>query len=267
MTLFTQTSGDGPDLVLVHGWGLNGGVWDTLAPLLEASGFRVTRVDLPGYGRSAWHGEAGVDALAQAVLACVPERAAWLGWSMGALVAVQAALAAPARIARLVLVAATPSFITRPDWTAAMEPHLLEGFARDLQRDYLRTLQRFLALQVRGSDAAEAALRELRARLLQHGEPAPESLLAGLAILRATDLRAQLAGIACPALWLMGARDTLVPEAAACQAAARMPDARVEVIAGAGHAPFLARPAEAAGIIGDFLRPLRVARAGEPHAG
>jgi pimeloyl-[acyl-carrier protein] methyl ester esterase len=46
MTLYTQTSGSGPDLVLVHGWGLNGGIWDTLAPLLEP-GFRVTRVDLP----------------------------------------------------------------------------------------------------------------------------------------------------------------------------------------------------------------------------
>ena len=266
MTLFTQTSGDGPDLVLVHGWGLSGGVWDTLAVLLEPR-FRVTRVDLPGYGRSAWQGEESVDALARAVLECVPERAAWLGWSLGGLVAARAALDSPARIARLVLVAATPSFVCRPGWTAAMEPGLLEAFARDLRRDYLRTLQRFLALQVRGSESGETVLRELRARLLQRGEPVPEALMAGLGILRDTDLRARLAAIACPALWLMGARDTLVPEAAARQAAVRMPDARVEVISGAGHAPFLARPAEAAGIIGDFLRPLCAARAGERHAG
>jgi pimeloyl-[acyl-carrier protein] methyl ester esterase len=266
MTLYTQSSGDGPDLVLIHGWGLNGGIWDALAPRLAASGFRVTRVDLPGHGRSAWHGEADVDALARAVLACVPQRAAWLGWSMGALVAMRAALNAPARIARLVLVAATPSFIRRPDWTPAMAPELLEGFASDLQRDYLRTLQRFLALQVRGSDAAEAVLRELRVRLLQHGRPAPESLRAGLDILRETDLRAPLADIACPVLWLMGARDTLVPEEAARQAAGRMPDARVEVIAGAGHAPFLARPAETADIIGDFLRPSWSEHVDERHA-
>lgn len=267
MTLYTQTGGNGPDVVLIHGWGLNGGVWDTLAPRLEQSGFRVTRVDLPGYGRSAWNGEADVEALARAVLACVPERAAWLGWSMGALVAAQAALGATARIARLVLVAATPSFICRAGWTSAMAPELLEGFARDLQRDYLRTLQRFLALQVRGSDAAESVLRELRARLLQHGRPVPEALLAGLDILRDTDLRARVAEIACPALWLMGARDTLVPEAAARRAAEQMPDARVEVIAGAGHAPFLARPADVAGVVADFLSPPRAARAGEQHGG
>jgi pimeloyl-[acyl-carrier protein] methyl ester esterase len=266
MTLYTQTSGSGPDLVLVHGWGLNGGIWDTLAPLLE-HGFRVTRVDLPGHGRSAWQGDEDLDGLARAVLERVPERAAWLGWSLGGLVAARAALAAPVRIERLVLVAATPSFVSRPNWPAAMAPELLEAFARDLRRDYLRTLQRFLALQVRGSDAADVVLRELRARLLQHGQPIPDALMAGLDILRTTDLRARFADIACPVLLLMGARDTLVPAAAAQPTAALLPDARVELIDGAGHAPFLARPATVAGIIGGFLQPMRTGFAGELHAG
>jgi pimeloyl-[acyl-carrier protein] methyl ester esterase len=266
MTLYSQTSGNGPDLVLVHGWGLNGGIWDTLAPLLEPD-FRVTRVDLPGHGRSAWQGDDGLEGLARAVLEQVPERAAWLGWSLGGLVAVQAALAAPARIERLVLVAATPSFVSRPGWSTAMATGLFEAFARDLERDYLRTLQRFLALQVRGSEAADVVLRALRARLLQYGQPAPQALMAGLEILRATDLRAQFAGIACPVLLLMGARDTLVPAAAAQTAAALLPDARVELIEGAGHAPFLACPAMVADIIEDFLQPMRAGCAGELHAG
>jgi pimeloyl-[acyl-carrier protein] methyl ester esterase len=266
MTLYTQTSGEGPDLVLVHGWGLNGGIWDTLAPLLEP-GFRVTRVDLPGHGRSAWQGDEGLDGLARAVLEQVPERAAWLGWSLGGLVAAGAALASPERIERLVLVAATPSFVSRPGWTAAMDPALLGSFAGDLQRDYRRTLQRFLALQVRGSEAAETVLRELRARLLQHGQPAPQALMAGLEILRTTDLRERFAAIDCPVLLLAGARDTLVPAAAAQPAADLLPDARVEFIDGAGHAPFLARPALVAGVIGDFLQPIRTGFGGESHAG
>jgi pimeloyl-[acyl-carrier protein] methyl ester esterase len=266
MTLFTQTSGEGPDLVLVHGWGLNGGIWDTLVPLLEP-GFRVTRVDLPGHGRSAWQGDEGLDGLARAVLEHVPERAAWLGWSLGGLVAARAALVAPRCIERLVLVATTPSFVSRPGWPAAMAPGLIEAFSRDLQRDYLRTLQRFLTLQVRGSEAAETVLRDLRNRLLQYGQPAPEALLAGLDILRATDLRGRFAAIACPVLLLMGARDTLVPAAAAQPAADLLPDARVELIDGAGHAPFLARPAVVAGIIGDFLQPMHAGIAGECHAG
>src|SRR5512147_1011217 len=123
MTLYAESTGSGPDLVLVHGWGLNGGVWDTLAPLLEAD-FRLTRVDLPGHGRSAWWEYEGLDGLARAVLESVPERAAWLGWSLGGLVAARAALASPARVERLVLVATTPSFVCRPGWPAAMAPGL-----------------------------------------------------------------------------------------------------------------------------------------------
>jgi pimeloyl-[acyl-carrier protein] methyl ester esterase len=266
MTLYTQTSGSGPDLVLVHGWGLNGGIWDTLAPLLEPE-FRVTRVDLPGYGRSPWQGDAGLEGLARSVLERVPQPAAWLGWSLGGLVAARAALDAPACIARLVLVASTPSFVCRPAWPAAMAPEVIEAFARDLRRDYRRTLQRFLALQVRGSDGADGVLRELRARLLLHGPPLPEGLMAGLDILRATDLRARFADIACPVLLLMGARDTLVPAAAAQPAAALLPDARVELVDGAGHAPFLARPAQVAAIIGEFLRPMHAVHEGRLHAG
>jgi pimeloyl-[acyl-carrier protein] methyl ester esterase len=266
MTVFTQTSGDGPDLVLVHGWGLNGGVWDTLALLLE-SDFRVTRVDLPGYGRSTWQGEAGLEGLAHAVLESVPERAAWLGWSLGGLVAARAALGSPARVQRLVLVAATPSFVCRPGWPAAMAPAVLDAFARDLRRDYRRTLQRFLALQVRGSNGADGVLRELRARLLQHGQPEPEALMAGLDILRTTDLRARFADIACPVLLLMGTRDTLVPAAAAQSAADLLADARIELIDGAGHAPFLAHPVRIAGLLGEFLQPLRAGNAGQLHVG
>ena len=217
MKLYTQTSGDGPDLVLVHGWGLHGGIWERLLPLLEPV-LRVTRVDLPGHGRSAWHGTATLDGLADAVLSVAPARADWLGWSLGSLVATRAALTAPARIGQLVLLAGTPCFARRPDWPAAMQPGLLATFAADLQQDYAATLNRFLSLQVHGSEHAGAVLRELRACLLEHGEPDSGALAAGLDILRSTDLRARLPQLEQRVLFLMGARDTLVPAAAGQQA-------------------------------------------------
>jgi pimeloyl-[acyl-carrier protein] methyl ester esterase len=252
MTLYTQTSGDGPDLVLVHGWGLHGGIWDSLLPLLEPV-FRVTRVDLPGHGRSRWHAETTLDDLAAAVLAVAPARADWLGWSLGSLVVTRAALAAPARIGQLVLLAGTPCFVRRPDWQAAMQPGLLDSFAADLQQDYAATLNRFLSLQVHGSENAGPVLRELRARLLEHGAPDAGALAAGLGILRDTDLRDRLPQLAQRVLFLMGARDTLVPVAAGQQAAQLVADGRSRVIDGAGHAPFIARPEAVAGAVREFL--------------
>jgi pimeloyl-[acyl-carrier protein] methyl ester esterase len=264
MKLYTQTAGDGPDLVLVHGWGLHGGVWDDFASLLEPV-FRVIRVDLPGHGHSGWGGQATLDDWAGAVLDVAPPTAAWLGWSLGGLVASVAALRAPGRVTALAIVAGTPCFVRKPDWQSAMLPALLEAFATDLERDYSRTLNRFLALQVRGSEHSGDVLRALRNRLLAHGEPVTAALLAGLDILRDTDLRAAVPGIRCPVQLLAGERDTLVPLAAARAATELYPDAGLRVIEGAGHAPFIARPRQLAGLVQDFLDPARARQTGARH--
>jgi len=264
MKLYTQTSGEGPDLVLIHGWGLHGGIWDTVVPLLEPC-FRVTRVDLPGHGRSAWQGQVDLAAVTDAVLEVAPPEAAWLGWSLGGLVATQAVLAAPERIRQLVLLASTPSFVRRPGWQSAMLPVLLDTFAADLEADYSGTLNRFLSLQVRGSEDASAVLRTLRATLQEHGEPSAQALRACLGLLRSADLRDQLSTIRCPVLLLMGESDTLVPAAAGRQAEQLIPGARLEVIAGAGHAPFLVHPRAVATTVQAFLQPLNAACAGEQH--
>jgi len=238
--------------VLVHGWGLHGGIWDEFVPLLER-GFRVTRVDLPGHGLSEWNNEVTLDDMADAVLASVPESAAWLGWSLGGLVASRAALKSPARVSALVTLASSPCFVRKPGWQSAMLPVLLDTFAGDLQDDYKKTLNRFLSLQVRGSAAASQTLKALRAKLLAHGQPSTAALQAGLAVLRDSDLREQLPGIACPTMLVMGERDTLVPVNAGRESARLFPAARLEVIAGAGHAPFIAQPEIVAGLVQDFL--------------
>ena len=253
MSLYTQTSGTGPDLVLIHGWGLHGGVWDTLVPLLEPD-FRVTRVDLPGHGRSAWNNEATLDAMAGAVAAAVPDGAMWMGWSLGGMVALRAAILFPEQTRGLIMVASSPCFVRKPGWQSAMLPSLLDSFASDLQADYSRTLSRFLSLQVRGSVSAGAALKVLRDKLLVHGQPSTEALQAGLDILRGSDLRDQVPGLASPVLLLMGERDTLVPVNAGHEFAKMFPDARLEVIGGAGHAPFITQPDVVANHVKDFLQ-------------
>ena len=252
MSLYTQTSGTGPALILIHGWSLHGGIWEQLVPLLEPH-FRVTCVDLPGHGRSDWRGEETLDAMVDAVLSVAPAEAAWLGWSLGGLVAARAALMAPARVSALVEMASTPCFVRKPGWQSAMLPALLDTFAAELAEDYVRTLNRFLALQVRGSDGASEVLKTLRALMLVHGEPNPEGLRAGLEVLRTADLRDSLGAVECPVLLLAGERDTLVPVNAVQASSELFRDAQLQVVAGAGHAPFIAQPEMVAGLITGFL--------------
>ena len=250
--LHVDVYGDGPDLVLLHGWGMHGGIWADWAGEL-ASHFRVWAVDLPGHGNSDYQGQDTLDSWASAVQDVVPENAWWLGWSLGGLVATRAAVMAPDKVTALVTIASTPCFVRKPDWQSAMLPVLLDTFAAELAQDYVRTLNRFLALQVRGSEHSSEVLKTLRALMLVHGEPATAALRAGLALLRTTDLRDSLDAVECPVLLLAGERDTLVPLAAMQASRELFRDAQLQVIAGAGHAPFIAAPEIVAGLITGFL--------------
>ncbi len=250
-SLHIERSGSGPDLVLLHGWAMHGGIF---APLVEALRTRwtVNVVDLPGHGfsRDALGGF-DLPSIAEQVLAQVPD-APWLGWSLGGLVAQYAALTWPERVPGLVAVASSPRFVRGPGWPQAVEATLIREFGADLARDWRATVERFLALEVIGSDDARADLRTLRAHLFDRGEPAPAVLSQGLDLLEHGDLRARLPQLRVPSLWIAGRRDRLVPAPSLGAAAALAPQGRVLVIEGAGHAPFLRHADAIAAAIADL---------------
>jgi pimeloyl-[acyl-carrier protein] methyl ester esterase len=135
--------------------------------------------------------------------------------------------------------ATTPCFVAVPGWPDAMREEVLAQFAGNLENDPRQTLERFLSLQVRGSEAARQSLRRLKSGLAQRPAPGVAALEAGLRLLAATDLRQRLSEVRCESLWMYGQRDTLVP-AAACDAVRPMqPNGRFLTFPGAGHAPFL----------------------------
>ena len=238
MKLHAETRGSGPGLVLLHGWGLSGEVFAPLLPRLERR-FRVTRIDLPGHGRSAAAPvPPDLAGWAQAVAAAAPPGSAWLGWSLGGQVAVAAALAGH-EVGRLALVATTPRFVAAPDWPCGVPAEVLDGFAAALVRDHRKTVRDFLSLQLRGDARAAALLRTLRAMLDDAPAPHPGALAAGLQILAGADLRAQLPALGTPALVVSGERDRLTPAAAGRRMAAAIPAARFLALPGAAHAPFL----------------------------
>nr|WP_274520627.1 pimeloyl-ACP methyl ester esterase BioH [Ectothiorhodospira variabilis] len=237
-------------LTLIHGWGLNAGVWDDLVPALQDAG-PVRAVDLPGHGRLAGEGSLGeLDEVADRVVAAAqapdvdsPESDALtlIGWSLGALVAIRAASRHPDRVQKVILVAGTPRFVQGEGWPQAMRGPVLDAFAQGLAANYRTTLNRFLALQFHGLDNAQDALRGLRARLLSD-PPAEQALHEGLDWLRHLDLRDELAALECPVHAILGEYDTLVPAGVGEQLRALRPDMKTPVIERAGHAPFLSRP-------------------------
>lgn len=253
MSLYIDTRGSGPDLVMLHGWGLHGGLF---GPVIEplAQHFRLHLVDLPGHGRSPMlAGEYTLETVAGAIADEVPAGAHWLGWSLGGRIALAAARDGAA-IDKLILVGANPCFTQRPDWPHAMPEAELEQFAASLRDNYKATLQRFLAVQSRGSERAREELRNLRDSLFAHGEPDQQALAGGLEILRSADLRPALNTISQPTLVLHGERDTLAPLAAAEYTATRLPNGKLGVIEGAGHAPFISHTEQFLAAVEGFLQ-------------
>jgi len=250
--LTVESSGEGSDLALIHGWGIGSSAWNAVLPRLTQH-FRVHRVDLPGYGSSASTLETpDFSATAAALADSLPAGCAMCGWSLGGLLSLQAARLAPQRVGRLILCGATPSFMQRTDWLHAQPPALLDSFSEAVAMDAAGTLQRFVALLNQGDSRARANVRSLARALAAEPLPDTATLLAGLHWLGAADLREEIAAITLPTLVIHGENDPLMPLAAAHWLSERLPHAQLEIISGAAHAPFLNDPEHFARLIIDF---------------
>lgn len=240
MELYAETLGHGPNMVLVHGWGFDSSVWREWANDL-ARRFRVTRIDLPGYGGSRdVASDFTLGTLAEQVLAQCDPPVVWVGWSLGGMIGLAAAAARHPAIAGLGLIGTTAKFSQDDDWRHGMEVEQLNQFTRELERDVRATLLRFASLQ-RGAGDGRAVLRRLR-QALSTEMPTMQALRAGLQVLGQADLRAQVASINVPVALIHGSDDQIVPIGAAQHLMAQLPHSTLIAIEGGGHAPFLSHP-------------------------
>lgn len=201
-----------PTAVFIHGAQNDHSVWILQTRYFAHHGFNVLAVDLPGHGRSAGVALASVEAMADWLLALldavnVPQ-AILIGHSMGSLIALEAAFRAPARVAKLALVAtAYPMKVSKALLDAALHD---EQKAFDMANIWSHSsIAQKPSCPGPGFYAMGGALR-LKQRI---GKINPEHVFH-------TDLRAcdayangeQAANsIKCPTLFLLGERDLMTP--------------------------------------------------------
>jgi 2-succinyl-6-hydroxy-2,4-cyclohexadiene-1-carboxylate synthase len=244
--LHVETSGDGPPLVLAHGFTQTGRLWGPFGQALLGH-HQLIRVDLPGHG-----GSSDVQAdlpVGGALLAAVADGDPFdlLGYSLGARFALHAALERPDRVHRLVLIGATAG-IEDP---AARERRRErdEAMADELERsgDLVGFLERWLAnplfAGVRAPEVGERR-RNTPAGL------ASSLRLAGTGTQQ--PLWDVLPRLEMPVLVLAGAADLRF--ATLGQRLVRaLPDGVLSLVPGAGHAAHLEQPTSTARLVTHFL--------------
>ncbi len=236
----TKTWGDGPDLFLIHGWGMSAQVWGEFGERLGRE-WHVTAVNLPGHGGAPRLDEPfTAAAVAKALTAVAPAEAVWLGWSLGGLLALEAT-ALGARPRGIAVLAGTPRFVAGPDWPWGVASQALAAVETQLDSDPGRALMRFVQLLATGGSGARRAARDLLARLASGPAPDPACLAQGLTVLRETDARDRLRALNCPSLWLGGNSDPLIP-ARALSESASLSGGSCRILEGAGHLPFMTHP-------------------------
>ncbi len=241
MNLFVESRGRGPDVVMLHGWGLHGGVFDRIATVLAAH-YCVHLVDLPGHGASAPLPHFDADTVADLIDAHFPFPVQVVGWSLGGLIAQHWAARHPDKVKSLALISTSPRFVRDDSWPHAQQRAAIEAVGASLDGAFEQTLERFLALQMMGAPAARDTVKAVRELLFAHGRP--QGLLPALELLLEADARALAGQIHCPVALFYGVRDAITPIGAGRWLQSALSDATLHEFTQASHAPFLSHQDE-----------------------
>jgi 2-succinyl-6-hydroxy-2,4-cyclohexadiene-1-carboxylate synthase len=253
-----RVSGNGPPLLLLHGFTGRGAHWGPHLPVLGRS-FTTIVVDLLGHGRS----DSPEDPARHAVewqaadLAVIIGHVAGgpadvIGYSFGARVALMLALDAPLSVRRLVLESPSAG-IADP-----VERHLRraadEALATDLERDGTAAfVARWESLPLFASqaDLSPAARRRLHDGRLRNRPSGLSASLRGAGQGTMTSLHSRLSQVRAATLVVTGELD---PVRARSELVARgIPGARLAVVDGVGHAPDVEAPTRFRAVVMPFI--------------
>jgi len=241
---YVQISGQGPNLALLHGWGMHGGIWETILPQLE-NYFTIYNIDLPGFGRSTVHnGDYNLDYVVESIDEILPDSCYLMGWSLGGLVATQLANQSGKKINKLVTVASSPCFVATDEMPHGMSREVLNTFIEHLNEDFKGTLINFLSIQTMGSPTQKQDLQELKQTVFLHGTPSERALTGGLKILQSVNLLDTLSQLPMPVLRIYGKLDTLVPIKSVDKISESAVNSQSIIFNKSGHAPFLSESDE-----------------------
>jgi 2-succinyl-6-hydroxy-2,4-cyclohexadiene-1-carboxylate synthase len=234
------------DIVCLHGFTHTGASWNPVVASLGER-YRALAPDIRGHGASSELEPVTLGAVLRDLARLAPERFTLVGYSMGGRIALHFALAAGARVERLVLIGASPGIADSTERAARRADD--ERLAAEIERSSIEEFaERWAQTPVLAGQPPEV-LAAVNADRLRNRPNSLARALRGLGTGALSPLWDRLGAIGMPVALVVGERDEKF-RAIAAQMASALPDADVVVVAGAGHAVHLEAPGAVAAVIG-----------------
>ena len=248
-TVRVREFGQGPNIILVHGYPLDGAMWSGVARVFSER-FRVFKLDLPGHGENAAPAGGTMDDYAgflEALLGQVKGPAGIAGFSMGGYALLALMKRAPSNIAAQALVdtrAKADDEAGRAGRDAAIQAVRSGGAAAIVDG----MVEKLLSPAGRQNEGLVERLRRIILR------QKPEALESDLTAMRdRADSTDFLPRISIPTLVVAGDSDVITPPAEAESMANAIPGARYVTIPGAGHLTPMERPGAVASTLAEHF--------------
>ena len=240
--MLIERSGNGPNLILLHGWATDRYFWKYLIPIAERF-YTTIRVDLPGHGDGCGSSFSFFreDELVTELSNLCDGGATWIGWSLGGFLAQRVAQLYPHKVNRLICMGSAARFTQAADWPQGITKKDFNNFIKVFKNDSPMALEHFLKLQVMGTERAVTTLELLKFLIVKNYEV--KELTAALELLRDQDTRKAIENYQGPILFIGGEADKLVSEKNLRLSSNLAFRSKVFIVEKAGHAPMLSHPA------------------------
>jgi sigma-B regulation protein RsbQ len=257
-----RITGHGKQVMLfAHGFGCDQAMWRYVAPEFERD-YRVVLFDYVGCGKSDWSAYdanrySDLRGYARDVLEIMEaydlRDVIFVGHSVSSMIGMLAAIQAPERFQRLIMIGPSPCYVNDADYVGGFGRGDIDGLLDLMEKNYIGWAAFLAPVVMKNADRAELAA-ELQSSFCAT-DPRMTRQFARATFL--SDNRADLAKLGVPSLILQCSEDAVAPDVVGRYLHEALQGSTFRQMAATGHCPHMSHPAETIGLMKEYLREAR----------
>ena len=251
--MYINKRGKGKAVVLIHGWGFSGKIWEDLLEGMKNK-YKFFIIDLPGMGDSSIIKPYKIDNLIKEIHKQIPNKVTMIGWSLGAQIAMKYSLKYPRNINHLICISSTPCFIKKPGWDYGVDKNFFIKFKKELSSNWQKALKNFFLLQLIRNKKYKNILMRFEKYFIKIKPPTKEGLEKALNLLEDIDLRDDVERINTSTLIITGKKDMVCSYKASIWLQSAIKGSQIFLFDSSGHIPFINHKKKCIQLIDEFIK-------------